>query len=110
MDSESLEKSTSPRLVISARWVAGLTSEPTGYCMKELAARMKKADRLTAKATSQIVSRCTPRERRPQPKIQMPRKVDSMKNAASASIASGAPKMSPTMREYSDQFKPNWNS
>ncbi len=33
-----------------------------------------------------------------------------MKKAISASRASGAPKMSPTKREYSDQFIPNWNS
>ncbi len=33
-----------------------------------------------------------------------------MKKAASASMASGAPKMSPTNREYSLQFMPNWNS
>ena len=45
-----------------------------------------------------------------QPKIQSPRKVDSRKKASSASIASGAPKTSPTKREYSDQFIPNWNS
>ncbi len=25
-------------------------------------------------------------------------------------MASGAPKMSPTNREYADQFMPNWNS
>ncbi len=25
-------------------------------------------------------------------------------------MASGAPKMSPTKREYADQFMPNWNS
>jgi len=36
--------------------------------------------------------------------------VDSRKNATRASIASGAPKMSPMKREYSDQFMPNWNS
>ena len=36
--------------------------------------------------------------------------MDSRKNASSASIASGAPKTSPTKREYSDQFMPNWNS
>ncbi len=36
--------------------------------------------------------------------------MDSRKKASSASIASGAPKMSPTKREYSDQFMPNWNS
>ena len=28
----------------------------------------------------------------------------------SASRARGPPKTSPTMREYSDQFMPNWNS
>ena len=33
-----------------------------------------------------------------------------MKKAARPSSASGAPKMSPTKREYSDQFRPNWNS
>ena len=36
--------------------------------------------------------------------------MDSRKKARSASIASGAPKTSPTKREYSDQFIPNWNS
>jgi hypothetical protein len=36
--------------------------------------------------------------------------VDSRKKAASPSMASGAPKTSPTKREYSLQFMPNWNS
>ena len=45
-----------------------------------------------------------------QPKIHRPMKVDSRKNANSASSASGAPNTSPTNREYSDQFMPNWNS
>ena len=36
--------------------------------------------------------------------------VDSRKKATVASIASGAPKMSPTYFEYSAQFMPNWNS
>ncbi len=45
-----------------------------------------------------------------QPKIHSPRNVDSTKKAASASMASGAPKTSPTKREYSLQFIPNWNS
>jgi hypothetical protein len=40
----------------------------------------------------------------------MPRNVDSRKNAINASIASGAPKISPTNLEYSLQFIPNWNS
>ncbi len=42
-----------------------------------------------------------------QPKIHNPMNVDSKKKAKSPSIASGAPKMSPTNFEYSDQFMPN---
>ena len=45
-----------------------------------------------------------------QPNSHSPRNVDSRKNAARPSIASGAPKMLPTSREYADQFIPNWNS
>ena len=56
------------------------------------------------------MARCTPLDNLSQPKIHRPMKVDSMKNASSASRARGAPKMSPTNREYSDQFMPNWNS
>ena len=44
------------------------------------------------------------------PKIHSPMNVASRKNASRPSIASGAPKTSPTKREYSDQFMPNWNS
>ncbi len=44
------------------------------------------------------------------PKIHSPTNVDSTKNAASPSMASGAPNTSPTKREYVDQFMPNWNS
>ena len=47
---------------------------------------------------------------RPQPKIQRPRKVDSTKKASRPSIASGAPKTSPTNREYWLHAMPNWNS
>jgi hypothetical protein len=45
-----------------------------------------------------------------QPNIQSPIKVDSRKKATVASMASGAPKISPTYLEYSAQFMPNWNS
>ena len=45
-----------------------------------------------------------------QPKIQTPIKTDSRKKASVASMARGAPKISPTYREYSAQFIPNWNS
>ena len=71
---------------------------------------MNAADRAVPMATAQIQARCTRFGRRPHPKIHKPRKVDSRKNAASPSIASGAPNTSPTKREYADQFMPNWNS
>ncbi len=71
---------------------------------------MKNADSSVPIATTQIVARWTPRGKRPQPKIQRPTNVDSRKNASRPSIASGAPKMSPTNRLYSLQFMPNWNS
>ena len=44
------------------------------------------------------------------PNIHKPRKVDSKKKATSPSRARGAPNTSPTKREYSLQFIPNWNS
>src|SRR5271166_7147318 len=94
----------------SARRVTGLYRAPTGCCMKEFATMMKNADTLTAIATIQMDARCTSRGSRLQPKIHRPMKVDSKKKAAKPSIASGAPKMSPTNREYSLQFMPNWNS
>jgi hypothetical protein len=68
------------------------------------------ADSIEPNATSQIVARCTRLDNLSQPNSHNPRNVDSRKNAASPSIASGAPKMLPTSREYADQFIPNWNS
>ena len=52
----------------------------------------------------------TPRETRFQLNIHSPMNVDSRKKATVASMARGAPKMSPTNFEYSAQFMPNWNS
>jgi hypothetical protein len=57
---------------------------------------MKYADKAVPKATSHAHARCTLGDRRPQPKSHRPMKVDSRKNAIRPSIASGAPKMSPT--------------
>ncbi len=78
--------------------------------MNEFAVMMKYADALTPIATSQMVARWTSLGSLPQPKIQSPRNVDSRKNATSPSRARGAPNTSPTKREYSLQFMPNWNS
>ncbi len=71
---------------------------------------MKNAESAEPTETSQIDTRCVLAETRPFAKIQKPMNVDSRKKAISASIASGAPKMSPTKREYWLQFMPNWNS
>ena len=71
---------------------------------------MNTADRQLPSATAQAEARCTPRGSTFQPNTHTPRKVDSRKNAARPSIASGAPKTSPTNLEYSDQSIPNWNS
>ena len=100
--------SSAPKSVICARPLT--ISYPTGCCIKPLAARIQNADRLPPMATIHITAACSFFEMRSQPKIHTPRKVDSRKKASSPSTASGAPKTSPTKREYSDQFMPNWNS
>ena len=71
---------------------------------------MNAADTIAPAATSHADSRWTPRGSTFQPNTHSPRNVDSRKNAARPSIASGAPKTSPTNSEYADQFMPNWNS
>ena len=71
---------------------------------------MNAADSTDPSATSQMVARCTRRDSLSQPNSHSPRNVDSRKNAARPSMASGAPKMLPTRREYADQFMPNSNS
>ncbi len=81
-------------LVSSAR--PSTTSEPTGRCIHELAAMMKNAESQLPSAKSQTVARWRRGPSLFQPKIQRPRKVDSSMNAASPSMASGAPKTSPT--------------
>ena len=60
---------------------------------------MNAADSALPNATAQMVSRCTRRGSLSQPNSHSPRNVDSRKNAASPSIASGAPKTLPTSRE-----------
>ncbi len=75
--------------------------------MNEFAAMMKNAEALTPIATIQMQARWSSFGSRLQPKIHKPMNVDSKKKANSPSIASGAPKMSPTKREYSLQFIPN---
>ena len=60
---------------------------------------MNSADRHAPTGTIQAVNRWTPLGSTFQPNSHSPRNVDSRKNAASPSIASGAPNTSPTKRE-----------
>ncbi len=60
---------------------------------------MNAADSAEPNDTAQIVSRWTRRGSLSQPNSHSPKNVDSRKNAASPSMASGAPKMLPTSRE-----------
>lgn len=65
---------------------------------------------MLATATTHMIAAWAPFETRFQLNIHSPMKVDSRKKATVASIARGAPNMSPTNFEYSAQFMPNWNS
>ena len=78
------------------RMVSGLNTAPTGFCIQPLAIRIHSADRLVPSAISQVTVRCWTLLSRPQPKKNRPMKVASRKNAIRPSMASGAPKMSPT--------------
>ena len=71
---------------------------------------MKVVESQVPATTSQIEARCIRSESLPQPKTQMPMKVDSSMKAINPSSASVEPKTSPTNCEYDDQFIPNWNS
>src|SRR5690625_3873752 len=85
-------------------------SNPTGFCIKELAVKIQKADNTDPNETSHTEARWSFLPRRFHPNTQIPRKVDSIKKASSAAIASEGPNTAPTKREYDDQFIPNWNS
>ncbi len=60
---------------------------------------MKAADSIDPAATIQMQARWIRLGRRSQPNSHRPRKVDSRKNAANPSMASGPPNTSPTNRE-----------
>ncbi len=89
-------KKRSAKLVSSMRMVTGLNSAPTGFCIQALATRIQRAERLEPSATRKVVSRWACLLKRFQPKKNRPTKVDSRKKAMRPSMASGAPKMSPT--------------
>ena len=78
------------------RMVSGLNAAPTGFCIQPLATRIHSAERLEPRATMKVTSRWPRFESFSQPKNIRPMKVASRKKAIRPSIASGAPKMSPT--------------
>jgi hypothetical protein len=61
-----------------------------------LAIRIQSAEKFEPMATSQATTRCCTLLSLSQPKKNSPTKVASRKKAISPSMASGAPKMSPT--------------
>ena len=68
---------------------------------------IQKAESVAPRATIKEANRSVRAESRFHPKRSTPTNVDSRKNAKIPSAASGAPKMSPTKREYCAQFVPN---
>jgi len=76
-----------------------LNEHPTGYCIQLLATRIHSAERLAPMAVSHVAERWKPRLTLSQPKNITATKVDSRKKAMIPSMASGAPKMSPTKLE-----------
>ena len=92
--STNAQKST-----ISCRTVSGLNAMPTGCCIHELATRIQMAEMPAPMPVIQVASRCVRLPTLFHPKNMMAKNVASMKNARIPSIASGAPKMSPTNHE-----------
>ena len=93
------ENRTSQKLTISFLAVSGLNFIPAGYCIQPLATRIHNAERLDPKATSQVESRWNFLLTLFHPKNITAIKVLSRKKAMMPSMASGAPKMSPTNQE-----------
>ena len=93
------ENTIDQKSTISFLPVIGLNSTPTGCCIQALAVSIQYADRFAPIAVSQVLSRWNPLLTLFQPKYMTAKKVLSIKNAKIPSMASGAPKMSPTNQE-----------
>ena len=87
---------TSKKFSISILAVAGLNFMPIGYCIQPFAMRIQSALKFEPIATSQVEMRWNFLLTLSQPKNITAKNVASIKNASMPSIASGAPKMSPT--------------
>ncbi len=92
-------KRTCQKLTISFLAVSGLNAIPTGFCIQALATRIQRAERLAPTATSHVDARWNFLPTLFHPKNITAMNVDSRKNASIPSMASGAPKISPTNHE-----------
>ena len=93
------DSATSRNETISLRTVSGLNSQPTGHCIHALATRIHQAEMVAPSPVSHVEVRWKPRDTLFHPKYITATNVDSMKKATMPSMASGAPKMSPTNQE-----------
>ena len=90
------EVATAQKSTISLRAVSGLNSIPTGFCIQAFATRIHQAEIVAPSPVSQVEARWKRLLTLSQPKNITAMNVASIKNARIPSIASGAPKMSPT--------------
>ena len=93
------DSATSTKEVISKRIVSGLNVCPMGYCIQALATRIHQAEMVAPRPVSHVEAKWKPGDTFFQPKNMTATNVDSMKKATMPSMASGAPKMSPTNQE-----------
>ena len=84
---------------ITLRICAGSNSMPTGYCIQALAIRIQSDESDAPMAVSHVEARWKRGLTLFHPKNITATKVASMKKARIPSMASGAPKMSPTNQE-----------
>src|SRR5699024_4251089 len=93
------ERATAAKSTISFLTVSGLKAIPTGYCIQALATRIHQAEIVAPSPVSQVDARWKRLLTLFQPKNITAMKVASIKNARIPSMASGAPKISPTNQE-----------
>ena len=93
------EKATAMKSTISLRTVSGLNSIPTGCCIQALATRIHQAEIVAPSPVSQVEVRWKPLLTLSHPKNMTAINVASIKKAKMPSMASGAPKISPTNQE-----------
>ena len=96
---ENATSRKAPTEFISLRTVSGLNVAPTGCCIHALATSIHHADIVAPSVVSHVEARWKPRLTLSQPKYITAMNVLSIKKATMPSMASGAPKMSPTYQE-----------